>query len=360
MNIVRASTIAAITMLMAVGSVLGADRTLRLMVDGEELEVPLKSGQLMSLLADGDVAAEAADGFTCSTEPEQPDCDDVQVSLDQSNNLGYFTVSPNPVTQGQSLTLEWRARGAWECEGSGLSGTNWSGQLNPAGSRTVGTSNLSVGDASVGIECRNGAVSDQRSITLEVLEPDDGNGDPPESCDDRPTLSTVPGWSRETDIGGNGGNPNIYTDVFPGNEFPGTSNNFSFSLRRDRYVAMRFTVPDNLTGLGSWRVAPMTGAGSPSAAGRMFATITRCPGDFDVATFEDKSCGAIATTSEGIIRTYWTVGNTPGYCSIEPGETYYFNVLYSVNGADPEDFPPQQSDCNGRSRCGHYLQPALF
>ncbi len=196
-------------------------------------------------------------------------------------------------------------------------------------------------------------------------EPDTGEPDDEVNCDDHPPLSDLPEWSVATDvIDGEESDPNYYTGVFRGDEFPGTSNNFPFYLEKGQYVEMEFTVPEDLIDrAGSWRVAPITHIPSISGAGRMFATLTRCPGDFDVSSFDDPMCGRVATISEGWIRTRWTTDPNDSderRCYIEPGETYYLNILYTHPGADPKDFPPEQSDCGGQPNCGNHFQRAFL
>ena len=197
-------------------------------------------------------------------------------------------------------------------------------------------------------------------------EPDTGEPDDVINCDERPPLSDFPEWSLATDVvyGSENPDPSYYTEVFKGDEFPGTSNNFPFYLEKGRYVSMEFTVPEDLIDRsGGWGVAPITNVPSISGAGRMFATLTQCPGDFDVASFDDPVCGRVAETSEGSIRTRWTTDpDNPDtrYCYIEPGETYYLNILYTHPGADPQDFPPEQSDCYDRPNCGNHFQRAFF
>ena len=191
--------------------------------------------------------------------------------------------------------------------------------------------------------------------------PDTGEPDDVVNCDERPPLSDLSEWSVATDvIHGEDSDPNYYTEVFRGDEFPGTSNNFPFYLEKGQYVAMEFTVPEDLIDRGgSWTVAPITHIPSISGAGRMFSTLTRCPGDFDVSSFDDPMCGRVATISEGWIRTRWTTDPNDSderRCYIEPGETYYLNILYTHPGADPKDFPPEQSDCGGQPNCGNHFQ----
>ncbi len=241
-------------------------------------------------------------------------------------------------------------------------------------SETTGYSEPDAGDAQLdagdGDDAGQEDAGDQQDADTgdpDADDPDADDADEPDddvNCDDHPTLSDLEEWSPATDVivGSDNPDPSVYTEVFPGDEFPGTSNNFPFYLEKGRYAAMEFTVPEDLVDRsGGWRVAPMLHS-TVSAAGRMFATLTRCPGDFDVASFDDPRCGDVATTSEGWIRTRWTTDpdeSDDRKCYIEPGETYYFNVLYTYPGADPKDFPPEQSDCGDLPNCGHHLQRGL-
>jgi hypothetical protein len=358
MKVARIPAAVAMASLLAAGSAF-ADRTLWLQTEDGMLEVPLKAGQSMSVLADGDVSAVADDEFVCSMD-DGASCEDVEVSL--TDSFSSFSISPSTVTQGANVTISWRARGAWECVGSGLPGTTWnSGNPKvPAGSTTVSTSALAAGTSySVAIECSNGPESASRTVSLNVSEPDGGT---PASCDDRPPLGTLPDWSPASDVViGSNPNPGIYTEVFPGDAFPGTTNNFPFYLRKGEYAAMRFTVPSNLSARGGWRIAPYHSGGSTYGQGLAFVTLSRCPGDFDVATMDDPNCGRISDTGEGWLVPRWSTNpNDPqaSRCHLEPGETYYMNVLFSGT-LDQLQFPPVQHDCQGRSRCAAYLQTGL-
>ena len=196
--------------------------------------------------------------------------------------------------------------------------------------------------------------------TPDVGEPDTGEPNGEVNCDERPSLSEHPEWSVATDVivGNDNPDPNDYTEVFPGDEFPGTNNNFPFYLEKGRYAAMEFTVPPDLDQRGGWRIAPFTN--QPTiGSGLGFITLTKCPGDFDVTTFDRPECAGIADTSEGWLMPRWTTDpNDPQIhqrCYLEPGETYFMNLAF-VAGLDETDYPPTQHDCQDRPSCGYHMQ----
>ena len=106
-----------------------AQTTIELDQDGNPfLSIPLDDSQPVTIDPEtGELRATAASGFSCSTGG----CEDVQVSFASADG-GFFLVdgdTSTSVPETGSVTFDWGARGAWECQGTGLPGTNWN---NPA------------------------------------------------------------------------------------------------------------------------------------------------------------------------------------------------------------------------------------
>lgn len=353
MKAARIPVAVAIVSLVAAGSVF-ADRTLWLQTDEGMLEIPLKPGQNMSVLADGNVSAAADDEFVCSLD-DGASCEDVDVSL--TDSFSSFTITPSTVSHGGAVSISWRSRGAWECVGGGLPGTTWNtgNPRDPAGSATVNTSPLDAdANYSVSLECSNGPVKATRTVSLNVTESDSGT---PDSCSGQTLLGDVSGWSLANNVLIDGsGNPNVYTEVFPGSEFPGTTNNFGFYLPQGRFAAMQFTVPSHFgnSTQGSWSLAPITS--NAYGAGLMYITVSKCPGDFDVANFaDDPGCATLYSSNEGTHTTRWSTDPNSARCTLTPGESYYMNVAF-IASENISTFPPEQSSCGGRPNCGVYLR----
>ena len=175
-------------------------------------------------------------------------------------------------------------------------------------------------------------------------------------CEDQTLLQDLPEWSLATDvIEGNESDPSKYTEVFTGDEFPGTSNSSHFYMPKDQYASMEFTVPSDLTiEQGAWNLAPITHSVDTYGAGLMLISLSECPGDVDPENFDNPACIRIFENIEGKHLTRWSTDPDSGRCILEPGETYFMNVLF-VNSTEVE-FPPQQSECGGAPNCGVYFQ----
>ena len=246
-------------------------------------------------------------------------------------------------------------------------------------SESPGESGMDVGDDSGAVENGDTAVqSDTRDVEdigttpgdtgepdtgePDTGEPDTGEPDTGEpgnstNCDDLTLLGDLPDWSEATDvIDGRDPDPSQYTEVFMGDEFPGTSNSVMFVLPKGEYVAMEFTVPTDLqVDQGAWNLAPVTHSVETYGGGLMLISISECPGDVDPENFDDSACIRIYESVEGKHVTRWSLDSESNRCVLEPGETYFMNVIY-VDSVELT-FPPGQHDCGGATNCANYFQP---
>ena len=311
-----------------------------------EFQVLLDSAQPVVIGSDGNLVAR---GVSVSpelcTQPENPDpganCGGAQVDVTDfrinGQSSGVLEVFPN-----QTLNMTWTSRGAWECLGSGLPGTSWNSVVkNPSGSQSVADPNLEPGGLyAPELICRNGTIlQDTATLSLSVLEPTPV----PEGCENR-----IPAQFTRTQAcifsgAALGNDCFLYPAIFGSstNPFPGPSGSQrNFVLRRGEYAAMQFTVPTNLNRQGTFNVVEAQfGVGT---AGRKIWSISKCPGDFDRAAITadyggncyrwvDGGSGAIAWAPAG--------SASAGYCELEPGETYYLNLVYTESeaGTAPAD-----------------------
>jgi len=345
--------IAIVFSLASVSATAQNERTLELQTDDGQIDVPLEDGVPMRILSNGDISASAIPGFSCPTDGAS--CDDVQVSLASADG-GALTVSPNPVTQGNNVSIGWTGVGAWECEGAGLSGTTWN-SANPkqaSGQQSVNTGPLQAGTTHpVEVICANGPVTDTRTVMLTVEE--DTIIDPP-GCEDVPELREFQDWTLADGILRNDDthDPNVFADIFNA-PFPGTSNTAHIEIRKGRYAAIRFTTPSGLN-------ASHQGQFNSENAGQIFpngdkriVSITKCPGVFDPQFVEQSAC----IQSLNMTNEHRWVG--PGHpdsgfrCELQADTTYYLNIVFSRS--ELGDFPPLQAPCeSGETVCGGLMR----
>ncbi len=122
---------------------------------------------------------------------------------------------------------------------------------------------------------------------------------------------------------------------FPG---PNTSTISTF-ITRDRYVSMQFRAPSNPVWLG--RTGYYSFVVNPQNLG-FSAAVAPCPGQF-----ESDPLFPIPTSCKGEalfqdINWVITSGSTVG-CKLEPGKTYYFNMIHAPAGS------PSQASCPSSS-----------
>ena len=272
----------------------------------------------------GNLFATPADPNACSATVS---CDDVQV------DITLFTASPVTVTQGQSVSLNWNARGAWSCEGSGFASTPWNATDKlPSGSQLVSTSGVPLGTYDVALNCSNGPVSDQliRSVTVE--EGSGGGG--PAFCGPEGRLPP-PGLSPDRTAISNAFNETFpdptftWEDVFR-DPFPGGGSEF-WRTDRDQYISLEFTTSGVPTGTaGKLEFVNPQGA---SNFGLSLVTFSQCPGDF--TNQPDPDCKKLIGNSN--IR--YSVGTNPAFtCQLQPNTTYYLNVLHTRDSSAPYEW----------------------
>jgi len=332
-----------------------AQTTIELDQDGNPfLSIPLDDTQPVTINPEtGELRATAASGFSCSTGG----CEDVQVSFASADG-GFFIVdggSSTSVPETGSVTFDWGARGAWECQGSGLPGTNWNnpGKL-PFGPLIVSVSNLAPGNYDAGLTCSNGAGNVDSATTVQINVQESSLQIPPQ-CQGRQPASAVATPICVTDDRGNPrGDINCfaYASVF-GGEFPGSTQGKDFFTDIDQYVAMEFSTAGLTESDGRWnRVPPQV---PPTTTGSKIWTISQCPGDFDreaiTSEMGDSDC-YVKTADVLLPSVRWHRAGTQepigGACELQPNQTYFMNIMYST---DPAGTPPANLtwDCQSNS-----------
>lgn len=321
------------------------------------LEIPLDESVPVEIDAmSGWLRAAATSEFSCNQDAAN--CDDVEVSMSGAN--GTFSRSPSSVARGSSVNFNWTSRGAWECEGLGLPGTAWqNGGKLPNGSQSV-TLDIEPGTYEASIRCTNGPVEATRGpLEITVTPPE---ADIPANCQGRQPsgmtrLAACAQGSTSVDCF-------QYEAVYRA-EFPGLAQGRQILANRDQYIAMEFTVPMDIpaNSQGSWSfVVPQL---PPTQTGPNMQTISRCPGDFDrekIVEEMDAAC-YIKQGVNNALSVRWAIdgSSSTNRCKLTPGETYFFNILYTNS-----DFgtPPSQLNwrCGGSDSfnvCSHNTE-AIF
>lgn len=337
---------------------------------------------------DGDIRVTPVDPEACTATGS---CEDVEV------HVSSFTVNSQAsavsVSQGQNLTFRWSTRGAWACDGTGLSGWTGTGKTSSdLSGLTVSTSNVPVGTYQVSLSCYNGSVlaSTTPSVAVEVKEADSGPPDPepvPQICDSRQKLPT--NWNRLTTgsnscsyryagMAGGGSGPHTDHDCREFNKvWPANWDNMDNSQRvlgtparnnGRHYMALGFNSgdiptalpPSGLHNYGSFSLAPPQTSGLDNRP--KLISISRCPGDFDKAAIDiDMGSGCIVR-EVGFKGPKWGgphYRTQNGVCALQPNTDYYLNIIYTLSpvGTPPAQIEPD-SECATGSGCGTRWMPS--
>lgn len=328
--------------------------------DGTVLSIPLDTTQPVRINpGTGSLDATASSEFSCSG--------DCQISLDPAVG-GFFIVdgeTSTTVPETGGVTFDWRARGAWQCRGTGLPGTTWAAPgKNPWGPFSVSVSPLDPGTYQAALECSNGAGNTVVSNPVEIVVQETDLQIPLE-CQGRQPANATPtalcertarplGFVEST-------NCFDYSSVF-GAEFPGiTGQGVAIGQSRDTYFAMEFNTGSTTAIRGNWTFeSPQI---SPTTTGSKLMTISQCPGDFDQTAIENEmgpNC-YLHTGSSFLNSVGWKLpGGTGARCELDPGKTYYLNMIYTT---DPAGTPPSElqwgcQDSSTTSGCGNNMTPS--
>jgi len=215
--------------------------------------------------------------------------------------INNFTVSPNNLTAGGVVSLNWTTTNAVSCTASGATGP-WQATAIavPSGVRNLTMNNPNTYTFS--LTCLGSTLGDTttRSVTAIV------NPVIPTSCPTAPLSGSVDEWKG------------FWLVDYPG---PTYTNKY-FGIPRFGYRALKFntgSIVDN----GS-----LTSIETTQTDGVRLGTITECPGDF--STEVPTACRKVWGLS-GSLR--WATDGRSGACQLEPNTDYYFNVTFT-DGTD--------------------------
>lgn len=321
-------------------------RALELDTSEGVLVIPLADGSLLELLPDGGVTATAIDSFACGEETAS--CEDVEVSMLEIDG-GSLSLSRSQVPQGQSFQATWSSRGAWECVGSGLPGSEWntSNPKEPSGTQTVSTGGVSPGHYALELVCQNGPETASRTVSLTVQDPS------PDVCSGVTELRDFSGWSVATDARPPFGSNELQTFSNFFGSWPGSGNNNPIGIRKNQYLALPFTtgtLGSSSGGQFNREQIPPTWE-SQVGTGKVIVSFSLCPGDFDPAS-DANAC--VMEASSNIFALRWGGPGSGRACELQSNTDYFMNVLYAASAIGT--LPPTQADCQGKPRCGAQWQ----
>lgn len=196
---------------------------------------------------------------------------------------------------GSNLTYSWSKTGTTSAV-SGASSANYSVTWSGAGSFSV---TLTVSD---------GTNSDTATLPVSVTDGNTGGGggDTPAACDG---VGLAGSWGLDT-------SPASFP-TFP----PATGSANEFTLTNNEYNAIQFTATAGYTGFVNFDKH------NNAANAEKTIAISRCPGDFS-QELPNSAC----RRQSNIPSMYIDVGVSPSLweCSLEPGQTYYLNIVHGT------------------------------
>jgi len=329
---------------------------------------------------DGDMEATPVDPAACTGDPNSDlDCDDVEVA---SPTFRVNNSTSATVTDDSALQFSWNSQGAWSCDGGGDL-PNWNAREGlPArsadatvGQRTLSASGLaSETPYQATLTCSNGPVDIVESVSITINE---SGADLPEECSS-PSRQPPAGWTRLTS-----GNQNCVWRSTGGFD---TSKDCSFWTKQDQqenqigiwnsgvlgtsgntrrfalrsanaqdYIAIEFDTSGlSTTDWGQFNLNTATGLTSR----KNIMSISKCPGDFNYDAIQAET-GCIRSSYTGSL--FWSGGSPNVGCELEPGKTYYWNIIYTNTEPGPgvtgQNIEPEPDCAQSTTRCGHVFNP---
>ena len=249
-----------------------------------------------------------------------------------------LTVNPISIDSGDSVNVTWSVvgydAGTTDCTATGptafVSAFNSSPANNP-NSPSVETYSLTT-DTTFRISCSNAGDTEQTLVDVAggPSTGPDGFPPPPASCQQDLTNRQI---SFDIQRNAAANPPDGQSKVnFEGawTIWPGTGETHVF-IPKGKFLSLPFVAED----IGQfwnilWVDGPTNGIGT-------VVTISSCPGDFDVATLNPRSC-AVQSGANGA-KMFARVGSFTGSCDLVDGEIYYLNIEhanYNLSGVRTE------------------------
>lgn len=207
--------------------------------------------------------------------------------------------------------------------------------LSPTGSGFFSANINSINETtSFQMACNGPLGQTTKTLTVSYGNPNEFN------CS---SFSPPPGTSND--------NPGVtFEDLTVAGASIGSAQSLSinFEIRRNKYWAIKTTFPNDIMSRKETFTEPFS---NTTRAGYRVA-ISKCPGDFSGSA---QSSNGRCAISGGTLSLRWTTDLTqsPTFrCLIEPGETYYLNIIHSIIE------PYSQTDCSD-TECGVLFQESL-
>lgn len=179
-------------------------------------------------------------------------------------------------------------------------------------------------------------IQDVQDVSEDVHDADDVEDEP--DCDGRQPAAMI---RTPTCHVNSPGTDCLHYDSLYGADFPGTAQARQIFTNRDEYISLEFTVGDlPSSSQGGWAyVVPQL---TPTQTGRNIQSISKCPGDFDQDRIQQEmgdNCYMRQSGFDHSVRWAMVEGDSTSRCLLTPGETYYYNILYTSSpaGTAPED-----------------------
>jgi hypothetical protein len=240
-------------------------------------------------------------------------------------SITNFSASPLSISKGNSTALSWSTQNASACTLS---------------SNVPGLSLPGVGRSSVGLN----VVIDVTGTYVFTLRCSDSSGGQDTKNVGITVTTVTPNSSECTDYQSPLGNGSIVTwSDFWATPYPGpVSASVTTNVPRRSYLAIEFNTGD-IPNLGKDSGA-FGNVESTATSGRRLGSVSRCPGDYDVAD----ECQQYWGEGQTLI---WSTEGYNGACQLEPNTTYYFNLSFT-DGIDPNSSQCIDSTCQTLLR--HY------
>lgn len=305
------------------------------------LEVPLRDGSELEILADGTVRAECVlDGEICAGLGASGPAPTV-----------VLVASANEIAAGAALSLNWNVLNGspGACIASSVPAVaNWHGLALPplTGSRVLTLA--SAGSYLFGLTCYSEFGSGTANVAVTVVD----EPPPPGSCTASDPGIEPAGYTRVQRSWGQvfNGLSATSTPAFP---MPVGSYTLQGAGVTGTYLSVPFQLPAGSTRALYWIIAqPVSALGyvPQAVANTALVSISPCAGDLRApqpgSDPQLSLCRSLGPEGQVV---FGTAGNG---CPLTPGTTYYLNVLLD----DPNTLTPGSSACSNGSVCDILVQ----
>lgn len=240
--------------------------------------------------------------------------DDSEPPPPDAVSITNFSASPLTINKGQSTALSWTTTNATECSLS----SNVPNLVLPA-----------VGTASAGLNVTIN-VTGNYAFTLSCI--DASNGQDTKFVGITVVTEPTPAGECKDYVSPLGSGTVVAWSDFWGISFPGPESTSELTdVPRRSYLALEFNT-GNFSDSGAFGNVEST-----ATSGRRLGSLSRCPGDYDVAD----DCQQYWGEGQTLI---WSTEGYPGACQLEPNTTYYFNLTFT-DGFDPVSTQCVDSTC---------------